>query len=226
MDFGLYYHPVKEIWVLIFERPEEEQIKEKAINMASNKKDKGANVKRFFYYSVANKNFQVIPKDSLKDNPLQQSRRYDTKTDSSDDEVLLLSKSKKKENSSVSLIELDSVFLYISRLVVLEKYKTEVYGPLFSRLYGPLKLQGRENEVLEPAQYCDYVENPGEILNLNEDQKKVVKEIKDNLAVVHGPPGTGKSTTIVNFIKKRIPQENRFDFSSSFLFFFLFLFKN
>jgi len=48
-----------------------------------------------------------------------------------------------------------------------------------------------------------------QIQNLNRDQQDAIKTIKLPFEVIHGPPGTGKSTTIVGFIASRIPKHAR-----------------
>ena len=53
--------------------------------------------------------------------------------------------------------------------------------------------------------------NPASVGKLNESQSKAVNKIllANELAVVHGPPGTGKTTTLIQAIKALIKQENQ-----------------
>lgn len=52
----------------------------------------------------------------------------------------------------------------------------------------------------------EYLENCIEISeNCNETQALAMSNLKNNLELIHGPPGTGKSTTIINIINMVLP---------------------
>mmetsp|Transcript_38773 Transcript_38773/g.76831 ORF Transcript_38773/g.76831 Transcript_38773/m.76831 type:complete len:846 (-) Transcript_38773:60-2597(-) len=64
--------------------------------------------------------------------------------------------------------------------------------------------------VLKPCQKSgrpgSFVEaNPGAELQLNDCQRDAVLGLERRLEIIHGPPGTGKSTTILGMLKTRIP---------------------
>lgn len=53
----------------------------------------------------------------------------------------------------------------------------------------------------------EYIEQEMEISdNCNETQALAISNLKNNLELIHGPPGTGKSTTIINIINMALPE--------------------
>jgi len=62
----------------------------------------------------------------------------------------------------------------------------------------------------EPAKFTT-LKNPVTIPSLNESQNKAVNNIltAEDIAIVHGPPGTGKTTTIVQAIKQVVALEKQ-----------------
>lgn len=44
-----------------------------------------------------------------------------------------------------------------------------------------------------------------QLMSINEDQERAVKSLKSRVETIHGPPGTGKSTTIFHVLSARLP---------------------
>lgn len=69
------------------------------------------------------------------------------------------------------------------------------------------------NSIVNPSVYSDGEYN--EEINFcglekcNIYQQKIINSLKYNIEVIHGPPGTGKTCTILNIIKSAIPNNHR-----------------
>lgn len=44
---------------------------------------------------------------------------------------------------------------------------------------------------------------------INEYQQRAVRDLRGGLDVIHGPPGTGKSTTVFHIIDSRVQQDKQ-----------------
>jgi len=53
-----------------------------------------------------------------------------------------------------------------------------------------------------------YTNNNIELIKCNDSQLQTINALYSNLECIHGPAGTGKSTTIINIINKRIPENH------------------
>ncbi len=56
---------------------------------------------------------------------------------------------------------------------------------------------------LSPGKYKEFTDLNDNV-PCNEDQRKIVMNLKHNLEIIQGPPGTGKSTTIYHIVTKRL----------------------
>lgn len=70
------------------------------------------------------------------------------------------------------------------------------------------------NSIVSVDEYTDGIYeyrylNNSDNLKINVDQLKAIKSLSKNLEVIHGPPGTGKSTTIMNMISMKIPSNHK-----------------
>jgi len=77
-------------------------------------------------------------------------------------------------------------------------------------------LTGEKSPTFKPLpsvspQTTESVLNPASVGKLNQSQSKAVDKIlsANELSIVHGPPGTGKTTTLIQAIKALIKQENQ-----------------
>jgi superfamily I DNA and/or RNA helicase len=97
-----------------------------------------------------------------------------------------------------------------------KEFNIILYGYIGNRLHQySSAMQIEESEMLYPIMrsICDpHTYEAGEYVNnlklnnsCNKSQKKAIQSIADRIHIIHGPPGTGKSTTIANIIKGRIP---------------------
>jgi hypothetical protein len=64
--------------------------------------------------------------------------------------------------------------------------------------------------VIDPTHIAQgtYVDNNIELHKCDSSQLKVINSLEYNLECIHGAAGTGKSTTIINIIVKRIPKDH------------------
>ena len=72
--------------------------------------------------------------------------------------------------------------------------------------------QHLEKMVLNPSQQvrCTYSLDrafDAKLMPINKDQRKAVKGLRHRVEVIHGPPGTGKSTTIFHLLNSCLPSE-------------------
>ncbi len=79
---------------------------------------------------------------------------------------------------------------YTSCLYVMRNIKN--YSKILSSIINPL--------TYIPGEYENYTNN----YESNESQKDAINNMTNNIEIIHGPPGTGKSTTIINIISTKI----------------------
>lgn len=67
------------------------------------------------------------------------------------------------------------------------------------------------NSFIDPNLYAmgDYSNNNIQINKCNKEQYNIINNLKYNLEFIQGPPGTGKTTTMINIMKKVIPEKHR-----------------
>lgn len=67
------------------------------------------------------------------------------------------------------------------------------------------------NSIVKPCTYTlgDYNNKcESKSIKCNNDQTLAINSLKYNIEIIHGPPGTGKTTTIVNMINEKIPNNH------------------
>ena len=74
-----------------------------------------------------------------------------------------------------------------------------------AKLQGAAAHDSEADSALLPAHNADEVEGR----NVNACQRDAVRAIAPGLSLIHGPPGTGKSTTILHIIASRTPRHSK-----------------
>lgn len=74
-----------------------------------------------------------------------------------------------------------------------------------------LKNLGLCKYLINPSFLCsgDFINDDIILQKCNESQLQVVNSLANGIELIHGPAGTGKSTTIINIIIKRIPKTHK-----------------
>lgn len=64
---------------------------------------------------------------------------------------------------------------------------------------------------LEPSTYIkgDYSNEISNNHTNNKHQTKAINELNNNIEIIHGPPGTGKTTLIMDIINNKVPQNHK-----------------
>ena len=57
----------------------------------------------------------------------------------------------------------------------------------------------------DPGTYADCKPFQCDLMSINDDQARAVRGLKSRVEIIHGPPGTGKSTTIFHVLSARLP---------------------
>ena len=57
----------------------------------------------------------------------------------------------------------------------------------------------------DPGTYAECKPFQCDLMNINDDQARAVRGLKSRVEIIHGPPGTGKSTTIFHVLCARLP---------------------
>ncbi len=57
----------------------------------------------------------------------------------------------------------------------------------------------------DPGTYADCRPFQCDLMSINDDQARAVRGLKSRVEIIHGPPGTGKSTTIFHVLSARLP---------------------
>jgi len=101
------------------------------------------------------------------------------------------------------LIFVDTMVSYLNRAEILQTCKTYVNKLLFT-------LMSKKNPKLNVDKDDEmYLKRETTSSRVNQSQRKAINDIKKPLEIIHGPPGTGKSSTITDLVTSRIDEASR-----------------
>ena len=189
------------------------------------------------YFNILKKNilcnFNVLIKNSKKTSKIIPCKYYDTHDiveidDSIHDPKMLVNSVVTFDNYENNYYFIkSSIHNKIDKTILLKLYPQikkahtmkiiGYYGNLLHQYSSCIHMMNRYDEyemriksIIDPLIYIkgEYLPSSDNIKHCNESQSYAINSLQHSLEIIHGPPGTGKSTTIVKLIENRIPQSH------------------
>lgn len=89
---------------------------------------------------------------------------------------------------------------------MLHNFSSLTYISRNIKLYEKIIMPILNPHIYTNGEYKDRITN--ELVKCNQTQHNAIEKLKYNIEIIHGPPGTGKSTTIANIIFGKIPNDH------------------